>query len=60
MKTSTKSEELKSFPPTDNSPDNGQPEKATKKKYHSSALYAARKWHNTVNYVKPVHASLNL
>lgn len=31
-----------------------QPKK--KKKYHSSALYAASKWHGTVNYVKAPNA----
>lgn len=27
----------------------------SRKKYHSSALYAASMWHNTVKHVKPVH-----
>ena len=27
-----------------------------KKKYHSSALYAARMWHSSVGHVKPPHA----
>jgi hypothetical protein len=31
-----------------------------RKKYHSSAMYAASKWHNTVSHVKPTHTGLNL
>ncbi|MCW3122360.1 MAG: hypothetical protein JWQ38_1852 [Flavipsychrobacter sp.] len=35
-----------------NSPNKGR------KKYHSSALYAASLWHNTVKHVKPTHPQI--
>jgi len=31
-----------------------------KKKYHSSAMYAASKWHNTVSHVSHAHKGLEL
>ena len=34
-------------------------ENDVKKKYHSSAMYAASKWHGTVNHVKPTHGRLD-
>jgi hypothetical protein len=37
-----------------------QADGAPRKKYHSSAMYAASKWHNTVAQVRPTHAKLNL
>jgi len=29
-----------------------------KKKYHTSALYAASMWHNPVQYVRPYHTGI--
>jgi hypothetical protein len=31
-----------------------------KKKYHSSAMYAASKWQKPVAHIKPFHEGLNL
>ena len=32
------------------------PERPNRNKIHSSAMYAASKWHSTVKHVKPPHA----
>ena len=42
----------------DISPDH--PDGTHKKKYHSSAMYAASKLHNAVEHVKPTHNGINL
>ncbi len=54
------------LPATENNQDNQEPNEASseeqvaRKKYHSSAMYAASKWHNTIDHVKPKHPGLNL
>ena len=35
-----------------NDPETNNDPSAERKKYHSSAMYAASKWHNTVSHVK--------